>query len=178
MKVRCLDVKNNSFPSTVIFNIIFWIMASCFLQLVKLMLSIYASLFKLRIFIVLPSLPPFWLDFELLSICLLFCFVIFWMLCYVMLCYVMLCYVMCEKKIKNVDNKKKKFKKKLRRVEQVNIEQDIRAFTLKYYRCFVMDSLHFQRPEAGEWTDKLKDFIEVNMTKDKSESPPKRDILQ
>ncbi len=35
------------------------------------------------VFIVLPSLPPFWLDFEILSICLLFCFVIFWMLCYV-----------------------------------------------------------------------------------------------
>ncbi len=51
------------------------------------------------VFIVLPSLPPFWLDFELLSICLLFCFVIFWMLCYVML---------CVKKKKNVDNKKKK----------------------------------------------------------------------
>ncbi len=42
----------------------------------------------LCVFIVLPSLPPFWLDFEMLSMCLLFCFVIFWMLC---------C-VMCEKK--------------------------------------------------------------------------------
>ncbi len=36
------------------------------------------------VFVVLPSLPPFWLDFEMLSKCLLFCFVIFWMLC----CYV------------------------------------------------------------------------------------------
>ncbi len=37
-------------------------------------------------FIVLPSLPPFWLDLEMLSMCLLFCFVIlvFWMLCCVM----------------------------------------------------------------------------------------------
>ncbi len=34
----------------------------------------------------------------MLSMCLLFCFVIFWMLCY----------VMCERKI-NVDNKKKLF---------------------------------------------------------------------
>ncbi len=46
------------------------------------------------VFVVLPSLPPFLLDFEMLSMCLLFCFVIFWMLC---------C-VMCEK---NVDNKKR-----------------------------------------------------------------------
>ncbi len=45
--------------------------------------------------VVLPSLPPFWLNFEMLSMCLLFCFVIFWMLC---------C-IMCEKK-KKVDNKK------------------------------------------------------------------------
>ncbi len=36
------------------------------------------------VFVVLPSLPPFWLDFEMLSMCLLFCFVIFWMLCCVM----------------------------------------------------------------------------------------------
>ncbi len=36
------------------------------------------------VFIVLPSLPPFWLDLEMLSMCLLFCFVIFWMLCCVM----------------------------------------------------------------------------------------------
>ncbi len=36
------------------------------------------------VFIVLPSLPPFWLDFEMLSMCLLFCFVMFWMLCCVM----------------------------------------------------------------------------------------------
>ncbi len=44
-----------------------------------------------------PSLSPsLWLDFEILSMCLLFCFVIFWM-------YVMLCM-----KKKNVDNKKKK----------------------------------------------------------------------
>ncbi len=47
------------------------------------------------VFVVLPSLPPFWLDFELLSICLL-----------VLLYFG--CYVMCEKKKKNVDNKKKK----------------------------------------------------------------------
>ncbi len=44
------------------------------------------------VFVVLPSLPPFWLDFEMLSMCLLFCFVIFWMLC---------C-IMCEKKKKNL----------------------------------------------------------------------------
>ncbi len=42
------------------------------------------------VLIVLPSLPPFWLDLEMLSICLLFCFVVFWMLC---------C-VVCEKKKK------------------------------------------------------------------------------
>ncbi len=47
------------------------------------------------VFIVLPSLPPFWLDFEMLSMCLLFCFVIFWMLC---------C-VMCEKKMVLIEHK-------------------------------------------------------------------------
>ncbi len=36
------------------------------------------------VFIVLPSLPPFWLDFELLSICLFF--VLLYFGCYVMLC--------------------------------------------------------------------------------------------
>ncbi len=41
-------------------------------------------------FSVLPSLPPFWLNLEMLSMCLLFCFVLFWIFCY----------VVCEK-IKN-----------------------------------------------------------------------------
>ncbi len=54
-----------------------------------------------RHFYCLPSLPPFWLDFELLSICLLFCLLYFG-------CYVMLCYVVMVKKKKNVDTKKKK----------------------------------------------------------------------
>ncbi len=50
------------------------------------------------VLIVLPSLPPFWLDLEMLSICLLFCFVVFWMLC---------C-VVCEKKKKKMLKKKRK----------------------------------------------------------------------
>lgn len=37
-----------------------------------------------------------------------------------------------------------------------------------------MDSLHFQRPEAEERIDKLKDLKEVNMIKNKSESSSKR----
>ncbi len=41
------------------------------------------------------SLPFDWTSVKMLSMCLLFCFVVFWMLC---------C-VMCEKK--NVDNKKR-----------------------------------------------------------------------
>ncbi len=49
-------------------------------------------------FLSFPLSLPFDWTFELLSICLLFCFVIFWMLC---------CDVVYEKE-KNVDNKKKK----------------------------------------------------------------------
>ncbi len=46
-------------------------------------------------FIVLPSLPPFWLD--LLSMCLLFCFMLYYILDAVLLC--------VKKKQKHVDNK-------------------------------------------------------------------------
>ncbi len=42
------------------------------------------------VLVVLPSPPPFWLNLEMLSMCLLFCFVLFWILC---------C-VVCEKKKK------------------------------------------------------------------------------
>ncbi len=61
---------------------------------------------KKNVFVVLPSLPPFWLDFEMLRMCLLFLF------CYIL--DAVLCYVW--KKYKNVDNKKKKKKKKKKNI--------------------------------------------------------------
>ncbi len=62
------------------------------------------------VFIVLPSLPPFWLDFEMCWVCVC-CFVIFWMRC---------C-VMCEKKKKKMLIKKKKTNKSKKKKYIYNI---------------------------------------------------------